>query len=52
VDSAVRLLPHAEHEFRMAGGHSSGDTVKFDFNDAGEITGIMLGAYPMEKASD
>jgi CubicO group peptidase (beta-lactamase class C family) len=52
LDAAVRLLPHAEHQFRMAGGHSSGDTVTFDFNDAGEITGMMIGAYPMDKASD
>lgn len=52
VNTAIRLMPHAEHQFRMAGGASSGDTVTFDFNDAGEITGLMMGAYPMDRASD
>ena len=45
----IRLLPYAEHVFRMVGGAGSGDRVTFELNNAGNVTDMWLGAYPFKR---
>lgn len=43
----IRLLPHAENRFKMSGGHSANEIVTFKTDAEGNITMMMLGAYPV-----
>lgn len=48
----VTLIPHDENRFIMKGGSSDGELAIFETDDAGNVTGLMLGAYPLIKVND
>lgn len=45
----VRLQPHDQHRFRMIGGPNSSDYATFELDAAGQVTGVMVSAYPMSR---
>jgi CubicO group peptidase (beta-lactamase class C family) len=48
----VTLIPHDEHRFVMKGGSSDGELASFETDEAGNVTGLMLGAYPLIRKND
>jgi CubicO group peptidase (beta-lactamase class C family) len=48
----VTLIPHDEGRFLMKGGSSDGELAIFETDEAGNVTGLMLGAYPLIRKHD
>jgi CubicO group peptidase (beta-lactamase class C family) len=44
------LKPEGEHQFRMQGGPVDGELARFELDDAGQVTGVKLGNYVLERA--
>ncbi len=44
-ESRVRLTPAGPHTFKMIGGSNSGELLKFDLDEAGNVTKLTAGSY-------
>src|SRR5690606_31438365 len=48
-DTFVRLKPVGEHQFKMVGGHSTNESLRFTLDESGKITGLWFGGYPYKR---
>ena len=47
----VRLLPDEGHRFLISGGPHNQDYLTFEADAAGQVTGLMYSAYPLQKVT-
>ncbi|HVU11458.1 MAG TPA: serine hydrolase domain-containing protein [Phototrophicaceae bacterium] len=45
----VMLKPAGEHVFKMIGGHSANEELRFTVDDSGKVTGLWFGGYPYQR---
>jgi CubicO group peptidase (beta-lactamase class C family) len=45
----IELAPEGENKFRMKGGPSSGELLVFELDSAGNVTGMWVGRFPMDR---
>jgi CubicO group peptidase (beta-lactamase class C family) len=45
-ETFVRLLPAGENQFKMVGGHSQNEPMRFTVDANGKVTGLWYGGYP------
>jgi CubicO group peptidase (beta-lactamase class C family) len=48
----VTLRPVGKHAFKMLGGHSANELLRFDVDASGAVTGLMFGPYPYRRMED
>lgn len=48
----VRLLPTGEHTFKMVGGHSQNEPLRFTLDENGKVTGLRFGGYPYYRIEE
>lgn len=51
-ETFVKLKPVGEHEFKMVGGHSANEPLRFTVDDSGKVTGLWFGGYPFKRVED
>lgn len=49
VATPVVLTPIAPLQFRMQGGWASGESLRFEVDSQGHVTGVWIGAYPARR---
>ena len=45
----VTLTPVGEHQFKMIGGNSAHEILRFTVDDSSKVTGLWLGGYPYRR---
>ena len=48
----VTLTPFGEHTFKMTGGHSGYEVLRFTVDETGKVTGLWFGGYPYSRIGD
>ena len=51
-ETFIRLKAAGEHQFKMVGGHSTNELLRFTFNDDGKVTGLWFGGYPYKRVEE
>ena len=49
VGAEATLTPAGAHSFRASGGAVTGELAAFELNEAGQVTGLRYGAYPLDR---
>lgn len=52
LNTYVKLAPVSAHTFRMIGGHSTNETLRFEVDEAGQVTGLQFGGYPYRRLEE
>jgi hypothetical protein len=48
----IRLTPLGENRFKMSGGSSNQEEMRFEVDASGNIIGLWLGGYPFRRLED
>jgi CubicO group peptidase (beta-lactamase class C family) len=48
----VTLTPNGEHTFKMSGGSSNYEEMRFEVDGSGKVTGLWMGGYPFRRIGD
>lgn len=51
-ETFVRLKPAGEHLFKMVGGHSANEPMRFTVDADGKVTGLWFGGYPYYRIEE
>ncbi len=51
-ETFVRLKPAGEHQFKMVGGHSANEPLRFTVDAGGKVTGLWFGGYPYYRLEE
>jgi CubicO group peptidase (beta-lactamase class C family) len=51
-ETFVRLKPAGEHQFKMVGGHSANEPMRFTLDASGKVTGLWFGGYPYYRIEE
>ncbi|MEO8393016.1 MAG: serine hydrolase domain-containing protein, partial [Chloroflexota bacterium] len=52
LSTYIKLTPSGEHRFKMQGGSSNQEEMRFEVDASGKITGLWLGGYPYRRLGD
>ncbi|MBI1257376.1 MAG: serine hydrolase [Chloroflexi bacterium] len=48
----VTLSPVSEHQFKMTGGNSGNEILRFTVDESGKVTGLWFGGYPYQRMEE
>ncbi len=48
----VKLTPAGEHQFKMIGGGSANEILRFEVDASGKVTGLWFGGYPFRRIEE
>jgi CubicO group peptidase (beta-lactamase class C family) len=51
-ETFVKLKPAGEHQFKMVGGHSANEPLRFTLDERGRVTGLWFGGYPFKRTEE
>ena len=51
-DTFVTLRPDGEHQFKMIGGHSANEPLRFEVDADGKVTGLWFGPYHYRRIEE